>query len=74
MSKAEKKIKEDYNNYIKEVYEKNDVFCRKQKETQALFADLILCYNEEEKLKAIDQVGNQQVHRTDLIGFAVLSP
>ena len=61
LTKTEKQLREDYNNYISEVSAKFDLFSKKQKETQALFADLMVNYGEEQKLKAIDQVAEVQV-------------
>ena len=61
LKKSEEQLTKDYSRHIKEISIKHSEFCKKQKVTQALFADLLVNYNEEEKLKAVDRVAEQQV-------------
>ena len=61
LTKSEKKFAKDYDELINQVSTQHDEFTKKQKDTEVKFSDLVDEYNEEEKLKFVDLVAEQQV-------------
>ena len=61
LAKSEKKFAKDYDELINQISKQHDEFTKKQKDTEVKFSDLVDEYNEEEKLKFVDLVAEQQV-------------
>ncbi|XP_067940914.1 uncharacterized protein [Watersipora subatra] len=61
LAKSMKQFASDYSKLIASVSEQHSTFTKKQKETEAIFEELVVNYNLEEKLAAVDSVAEQQI-------------